>query len=100
MASSGRFSQPFLALKMEEEVTSQGMHVALKSRKPEERPWCLSSLVPPAGIQTLLFKAREFVVVYYCCKLKQVLRCFVALWTSLRLPVTLRKAGMEDSICQ
>ena len=49
MASSGRFSQPFLALKMEEEVTSQGMHVALKSRKTEEMD---SSLLPPAGIQT------------------------------------------------
>lgn len=39
---------------MEEEVTSQGMHVALKSRKTEEMD---SPLVPPAGIQTLLFKA-------------------------------------------
>ena len=97
MASSGRFSQPFLALKTEEEVTSQGMHVALKFRKTEEMD---SSLVPPSGIQTFLFKAKKFVVVCYSCKLKQVLRCFVALWTSLRLPVTLRRAGMEDSICQ
>ena len=97
MVSSRRFSQLFLALKMEGEVTSQGMHVALKSRKTEEMD---SPMVPPAGIQTLLFKARKFVAVCYSCKLKQVLRCFVALWTSLRLPVTLRKVGMKDSICQ
>ena len=67
MASSGRFSQPFLALKTEEEVTSQGMHVALKFRKTEDMD---SSLVPTSGIQTFLFKAKKFVVVCYSCKIK------------------------------